>query len=221
MAASCGGNLRAAKEPTITTVDDETTLDQAQAEVSTVVPVTAPSLSTAATLSTTPPLVNPANIYSEAGVGKFSANVTGAKQYVYVPSTLDGSITVIDQATMKVVDRYNTGGQLVQHVVAGYDMRSLYANVSGSNFLFEIDPVTARPTGKKVSVSAPYNLYWTPDGTRAIVMAERLDRIDFYDRATWTKIKSTTVPCRSQVKGTNYGGGSSIRFICPTLDEQR
>ena len=37
-------------------------------------------------------------------------------------------------------------------------------------------------------------------------MAERLDRIDFYDRTTWTKVASTKVPCKSQMKGTSYGG---------------
>ncbi len=153
-----------------------------------------------------PAVIDPKAIYSEAAAGKPSPNVAGAKQYVYVPSTDDGSITVIDQATMAVVDSYKTGGKLVQHVVAAYDMKTLYANVSGSNFLFEINPTTGKPTGNTIAVPAPYNLYWTPDGTRAIVMAERIDRMDFYDRATWTKVKSTPVPCKSQMKSMSFGG---------------
>ena len=153
-----------------------------------------------------PHVIDASNLYSEAGVDKMSPFTTGAKAYVYVPSTLDGSITVIDQATMAVVDSYKTGGPLVQHVVSGYDFKTLYANVSGNNFLFEIDPMTGKPTGKTISVPAPYNLYWTPDGTRAIVMAERLDRIDVYDRLTWTKVASTVVPCKSQMPGASYGG---------------
>ena len=153
-----------------------------------------------------PPVINPLNIYSEAAAGKMSPNVAGAKDLVYVPSTDDGSITVIDQVTGKIIDSYKTGGKLVQHVVAGYDMKSLYANVSGNNFLFEINPLTGKPTGDTIPVPAPYNLYWTPDGTRAIVMAERVDRIDFYDRASWQKIKSITVKCKSQVKGLSFGG---------------
>lgn len=41
-------------------------------------------------------------------------------------------------------------------------------------------PCPLQPTGHRIPVPAPYNLCWTPDRTRAIVMAERLDRIDFY-----------------------------------------
>jgi DNA-binding beta-propeller fold protein YncE len=153
-----------------------------------------------------PPVVDPANIYSETAIGKLSVNVDGAKEYVYVPSTDDGTITVIDQNTLGIVDTIQTGGKLVQHVVAGYDMKMLYANVSGNNSLFEIDPMTGKATGRSIPVPAPYNLYWTPDGTKAIVMAERLDRIDVYDRATWTKVSSTAIPCKSQMPGASYGG---------------
>jgi len=42
----------------------------------------------------------------------------------------------------------------------------------------------------------PYNLYFTPDGTRAIVVAERLQRLDFYDRHTWKPLGSLQVPWR-------------------------
>jgi len=42
----------------------------------------------------------------------------------------------------------------------------------------------------------PYNLYFTPDGTRAIVVAERLQRLDFYDPHTWKPLGSLQVPWR-------------------------
>jgi DNA-binding beta-propeller fold protein YncE len=152
-----------------------------------------------------PAVADANNLYAEAAAGKLSPAVANAKQYVYVPANDDGTITVIDQATMEVVDRYPSGGKLVQHVVPGYDLTTLYANVSGNNFLREIDPATGKPGGK-IPVDAPYNLYWTPDGTRAIVMAERRNRIDFYDRATWKLVKQVPVPCTSKMKGFSYGG---------------
>lgn len=158
-----------------------------------------------ATIAGMPPVVDPARLYSEAGVGKLSPVAAGAKAYVYVPSNDEGSVTVIDQATYEIVRTFPTGGRLVQHVVPGYDFQTLYANVSGSNFLRAIDPTTGEP-GDRIPVAAPYNLYWTPDGTRAIVMAERLDRIDFYDRTTWELVKSVKVPCTSQFKGFSFGG---------------
>jgi DNA-binding beta-propeller fold protein YncE len=189
----------------VTAKAGETTLPAATTEAPTTVPPTT-VLPAIPGIPGMPPVIDPQNIYTEAAAGKMSPNVAGAKEYVYVPSTDDGSITVIDQATGTIVDSYKTGGKLVQHVVAGYDMKKLYANVSGGNYLFEIDPMTGKPTGDKISVPAPYNLYWTPDGTRAIVMAERVDRIDFYDRATWTKVKSINVPCKSQMKSMSFGG---------------
>ena len=171
---------------------------------------TAPATTTSSTvpvktIAGMPPVVDGANLYSEAGAGKLSPAVAAAKQYVYVPSNDAGTVTVIDQATFEVVRTFPTGGKLVQHVVPGYDMSTLYANVSGSNFLREIDPVTGE-AGGKIPVDAPYNLYWTPDGTRAIVMAERLNRIDFYDRATWKPLERVTVPCKSKFRGFSFGG---------------
>ena len=52
--------------------------------------------------------------------------------------------------------------------------------------------------GKPIPIAAPYNLYFTPDGTSAVVMAERLDRIDYYDPTTWALQQSVPVPCRGR-----------------------
>ena len=144
------------------------------------------------------------NVYSHAAAGMLSPAVTGAKSYVYVPSNNAGSVTVIDQATMRIVDQYHVG-KLAQHVVPGWDLRTLYATASDSNQLVPIDPQTGL-AGKPIGVAAPYNLYFTPDGTTAVVMAERLNRIDYYDRATWTLIRSVrTGSCR----GLNHADWSA------------
>jgi DNA-binding beta-propeller fold protein YncE len=158
-----------------------------------------PSRSSAVTI---PRIVDPKNVYSEATAGKLSPAVAHAKSYIYVPSNDDGSVTVIDQASSAVVDHYRVG-KLVQHVVPSWDLRTLYATASGSNQLVPIDPSTGRP-GKPIMVDAPYNLYFTPDGSQALVMAERRDRIDFYDPRTWTRIRSVHVPCR----GVNHADWS-------------
>ena len=41
--------------------------------------------------------------------GRLSPAVRNAKAYVYVPSNDDGSVTVIDQATMAVIDHFHAG----------------------------------------------------------------------------------------------------------------
>src|SRR5258705_1472264 len=113
---------------------------------------------------------------------------------------------------MTVVKRYKVG-RLVQHVVAGWDLTKLYATVSGANRLVEIDPATG-DKGASINVAAPYNLYFTPDGSTAIVMAERLKRIDFYDRLTWKLRFSVPTPC----DGINHADWSlDDTRILPTL----
>jgi YVTN family beta-propeller protein len=46
----------------------------------------------------------------------------------------------------------------------------------------------------RIPLADPYNLYFTPDGTRAIVVAERLHRLDFRDPNTWQLLKSVAIP---------------------------
>ena len=157
----------------------------------------------AAAGNASPTTTTPINVYAGAGLGKFSPAVAGAKQYVYVPSNDAGTVTVIDQATMQVIDHFAVGN-LLQHVVPSWDLRTLYATASGSNRLVPIDPMTGKP-GAAIKVDAPYNLYFTPDGTTAVVMSERLRAINYYDTATWTKIRSVkTGSCR----GVNHADWS-------------
>lgn len=47
-------------------------------------------------------------------------------------------------------------------------MTRLYVNDEGSSSLTVMDPRTGKPT-HTIPVSYPYNLYFTPDGSKAIV----------------------------------------------------
>src|SRR5438270_231968 len=61
------------------------------------------------------------------------------------------------------------------------------------NSLTPINPWTARP-GRPVPVVDPYNLYFTVDGRYAIVVAERLRRLDFRDPHSMRLRHSLAVP---------------------------
>ena len=155
---------------------------------------------------TAPPLAaspRRANVYAATAVGMTSPAAAGARALVYVPSNDDGTVAVIDQITRKEIGRYPVGA-VVQHVVPSHDLTRLYANASGANQLVPFDPTTGKP-GRPIKVDAPYNLYFTPDGSRAVVMAERRRRIDYYDPVTWTLLKSLPVPCR----GINHADWSA------------
>jgi YVTN family beta-propeller protein len=167
---------------------------------------TPPARSAIPVIAGMPPVVNPANVYSEAGAGMLSPAVAGAKAYVYVPSAQQGgrgTVDVIDQAAMKVVAKFDAGA-VSQHVVPSWDLKTLYVTASAANQLVPIDPATGQP-GTPIPVQRPYNLYWSPDGQRAVVQVEQQNRIDYYDTRTWKRVKSVSSTC----KGNNHADWSA------------
>jgi len=64
-----------------------------------------------------------------------------------------------------------------------------------SDSLTRIDPATGKE-GETIPVKDPYNLYYTPDGKYAIIVAERVHRLDFRDASTMALVDSVAVPCR-------------------------
>jgi YVTN family beta-propeller protein len=127
-----------------------------------------------------PPVANPANIYADAGANMLSPVVRGVPYRIYVPDSGGSAVTVINPATYKVIGTYHTGLN-PQHVVPGYGMRTLYVTNDLANSLTPINPRTGRPSGKNIAVDDPYNMYYTPDGQYAIVVAEARQNLDFRD----------------------------------------
>jgi YVTN family beta-propeller protein len=143
-----------------------------------------------------PPVVDPNNLYSETAAGRLSAAVAGALPRVYVPNRRSGDVYVIDPATFKVVDRFKVGIN-PQHVVPSWDLKTLWVanNAEGrpDGSLTPIDPLTGKP-GRTIPVDDPYNMYFTPDGKSAIVVAEALKRLDFRDPKTMAMQFSIATP---------------------------
>jgi YVTN family beta-propeller protein len=135
----------------------------------------------------------PSNIYAAAGAGMVSPVAQRALPRVYVPNSASASVSVIDPATYKVLRTFPTGAS-PQHVVPAYDLATLWVANKDSNSLTPIDPVTGEPGGR-VPVADPYNLYFTPDGRFAIVVAERWRRLDFRDPKTMALRDSVSVAC--------------------------
>lgn len=124
-----------------------------------------------------------------------SPAVAGQKPLIYVPNHSDGTVSVIDPATYRVIDTYKTGGG-PQHVVPSWDLQTLFAtNDEGGNSLTPIDPKTGKRAGPNIPVPDPYNMYFTPDGKSAIVVAEALQRLDFRDPHTFALQYSIHVDC--------------------------
>jgi YVTN family beta-propeller protein len=134
-----------------------------------------------------------ANVYAADHSGNLSPAVRNAKPYVYVPNSDSNTVDVIDQRTFKVVRHFAVGG-LPQHIVPAWNLKTLYVTNDTGNSLTAIDPTTGRP-GRTLAVEDPYNLYFTPNGNYAIVVAERLHRLDFRDAQTFALHRSVSVPC--------------------------
>lgn len=135
------------------------------------------------------------NIYAATGAGMFQPATRGVPYRLYVPNHSDGTVTVIDPVAKRVIDTYPTGPG-AQHVVPGWDLRTLWAaNNENGNSLTPIDPRTGRRRGPNVAVADPYNLYFTPDGRSAIVVAEAQQQLNFADPQTFRVQDSVPVSC--------------------------
>jgi YVTN family beta-propeller protein len=106
---------------------------------------------------------------------------------------------VIDPATYQVIDVIRTQS-MPHHVVPSWDLRTLYVLNTAGNTILPIDPRTGAP-GDPIPVEDPYNLYFTPDGQTAIVVAERYRRLDLRDPLTWELRSTIAVPH----PGVNHG----------------
>jgi YVTN family beta-propeller protein len=179
----------------------------------TVAPHTAIATTTSPSASTGP--LDATNVYGYAGANMLSPNVAGARPLVYVPSAAQGGagfVDVIDPVTMTVIDRYETGS-ISQHVVPSWDLKTLYVTASAGNQLVPIDPKTGKP-GTPIKATRPYNLYFTPDGTKAVVQNEQNNKLDYYDTATWTLQKSVPSTCDGNNHADWSADGSFFVVTC-------
>ncbi len=159
----------------------------------------------------------PRNVYAETASGRMSANVAGHLERVYVPNLRGNDVYVIDPASMKVVDRFKVGiGP--QHIVPSWDLGTLWVtnNAEGrtDGSLTPIDPRTGKP-GKPILVDDPYNMYATPDGRSAIVVAEARKRLDFRDPKTMALQYSIDTPGCPGINHADFAiDGSYVIFTC-------
>ena len=170
-----------------------------------------------ATVPGMPPVIVRNNLYSETGAGRLSPAVAGALERVYVPNRAANTVSVVDPKTLKVVDTFKVGIH-PQHVVPSWDLRTLWvannAERRTDGSLTPIDPLTGKP-GTSIAVDDPYNMYWTPDGQHAIVVAEAYKRLDFRDPRSMALQYSIDTPDCGGINHADFSiDGRYALFTC-------
>jgi YVTN family beta-propeller protein len=151
-------------------------------------------------------------VYAHTGPADLSPAVAGVPTRVYVPNSESNTVDVIDPATFKVIDHFAVG-RVPQHIAPSWDLKVLYVTNNAGNSLTPIDPRTGKP-GPPIPVDDPYNLYFTPDGAHAIVVAEGLRRLDVRDPHTWAVEKRIPVPCDGVDHADFTADGKEMLLSC-------
>ncbi|MEV5596308.1 hypothetical protein [Streptomyces sp. NPDC052496] len=140
-----------------------------------------------------PPPLDERDVYAADRPGKLAPQVKDFPSRVYVPNTGSDTVSVIDPKTYKVIETIPVGVQ-PQHVVPSWDMKTLWVNNNRGHDLTPIDPATGK-SGGAVDVHDPYNLYFTPNGRYAVVMASMDKELVFRDPKTMEVRKTVPVTC--------------------------
>ncbi|QPC90714.1 YncE family protein [Mesorhizobium sp. INR15] len=164
-----------------------------------------------------PPPRNPVNIYSETSADHLNPATVGALPRVYVPNRSSNSVSVIDTVTLKEVDRF-TVGLRPQHVVPSWDLRTLWVanNASGTSkgSVTPIDPKTGKP-GHEIPVQDPYNMYFMPDGSSAIIVDEAYKQLDLRDPQTMALKSVIPTPTCPGINHADFSADNSYAiFTC-------
>ncbi|MGH3743808.1 MAG: YncE family protein [Mycobacteriales bacterium] len=163
--------------------------------------------------SSSAPTRGPVNVYAHDGVGMFAPPAAHAPYLLYVPESAGDGVDVVDPVKMKIIAHYKTGLD-PQHVVPSWDEKTLYSTNDLSNTLTPFDPLTGRPKGPNIRVDDPYNMYFTPDGRHAIIVAEARQHLDFRDPHTFALDKRLVVSCPGIDHGDFSADGSFAIFSC-------
>ena len=156
-------------------------------------------------------ITDPDNVYAADAPGDVSAVVRHDRPLIYVPNSVSDTVDEIDPHTFRIVRQFAVGA-LPQHVVPSYDLRTLWVTNDEGNSLTPINPVNGVP-GRSIAVEDPYNMYFTPDGRFAVVMAERLRRIDFRNAHTMKLHRSLSVPQCAGVNHADYTANGRYMLV--------
>jgi DNA-binding beta-propeller fold protein YncE len=189
LVAGCSGAAGAPSQDAATTTESPSVTSSSPAS-------SAAPASTATALDLLPGMpapLDPQDVWAADRPGALSPVVAGDRDLIYVPNSKSNTVTEIDPHTYRIVRTFRVGVE-PQHVVPSWDLKTLWVNNDLGNSLTALNPRTGK-RGRTVPVTDPYNLYFTPDGKHAVVMASAAHSLDFRDPHTMKLRHRTHVPC--------------------------
>ena len=158
-----------------------------------------------------PPPVSATNVYAADVPSGLSPTVQGDPALLYVPNSESNTVDVISQTSGKIIREFAVGA-LPQHVTPSWDLKTLWVTNDQGNTLTPIDPKTGLP-GSPIAVLDPYNLYFTPDGKRAIVVAEAHQQLDFRSPHTMELKHTLATPMCPGVDHMDYTADGKYALV--------
>jgi YVTN family beta-propeller protein len=138
-------------------------------------------------------------VYAGTVGGVVDPSIADLPPRVYVPNEYGDEVAVIDPNTFEIVGRFAVGLS-PEHVTPDWDLSTLYVSNMNGATLTVVDPISELPVDT-MDMPFPYNLFFTLDGEKAIVVADYLgldlvadNGLHFYDRETWEPLKFVQVP---------------------------
>ena len=120
-----------------------------------------------------PRLLNRRDVYAAERPGRLSPIVRHDPARVYVPNSESNTVDVHLAADGSRSSATSPSGALPQHVTPSWDLKTLWVTNDEGNSPDADRPADRAGRGARSPVADPYNLYFTADGRRAIVVAER------------------------------------------------
>ncbi len=98
---------------------------------------------------------------------------------VIVLNSGEGTVSVIDRATRKLVNTFNVGKE-PHHLISTLKDDELVVANAASNDLVFLDPISGEVKRRLPRIIDPYQLGYTADGKWFLSISLRLDRVDIY-----------------------------------------
>jgi YVTN family beta-propeller protein len=127
----------------------------------------------------------------------------------FVVNSNDATIDMIDLATRRITKTIPLLRE-PHHLVLSPDHKSLVVGDTTGNALFLLDPVTG-DVQRKVTVSDPYQLQYSPNGKLLTTAGLARNQIDIYDATSFALLHR--IPARSMPSHIAYTPDSRVVFV--------